>query len=351
MTHKRPSVWIDAYRTKVPDSGLGQFSRQFVQALLKNDEQDLNITCFGWHGDELAEPVKIHREGLMDRISGGGKGADLWHSLYQLPSHRPRKGIPWLLTVHDLNFLYEKDENKRRRYQAKLQSDIDRADYLTAISEFTKSDMEKHLTLRGKQIRVIYNGVETLPPQSPDRPTFAGDTPFFFSIGIFNPKKNFHLLPVLMEYFPDHQLIIAGDHSTSYGQQLIDRVAELPWSDRIVLPGRISQEDKARSYAHAEALLFPSFAEGFGMPPIEAMAAGCPVFLSRATSLPEIGGDAAFYFDDAEPQAMVRVIREGLGIVSKEGDSFSKKLRERAAFFSWERAIGEYRALYREILG
>ncbi|MDE2161264.1 MAG: glycosyltransferase, partial [Burkholderiales bacterium] len=106
---------------------------------------------------------------------------------------------------------------------------------------------------------------------------------------------------------------------------------------------------KAWAYARCSGFLFPSLAEGFGLPPIEAMHFGKPVFLARRSCLPEIGGDAADYFDDFEPAAMRAVVERGLRRAAEPGRADA--VRAHAARFDWDRAADDYLALYRRLLG
>jgi len=109
----------------------------------------------------------------------------------------------------------------------------------------------------------------------------------------------------------------------------------------------ISDAQKSWLYANCAAFLFPSLTEGFGLPPLEAMHFGKPVFLSRLTSLPEVGGDAAAYFDGFEPLAMRRCIEAALPALATRTDA----IRAHAAGYTWDRAGDAYLALYRDLLG
>jgi glycosyltransferase involved in cell wall biosynthesis len=110
----------------------------------------------------------------------------------------------------------------------------------------------------------------------------------------------------------------------------------------------ITEAQKAWAYAHCTGFLFPSLAEGFGLPPIEAMHFGKPVFLANRTSLPEIGGSAAEYFDSFEPESMRQVVERGLARHRESGRA--EALRAHAAQFDWDRAAAQYMALYRRLL-
>jgi glycosyltransferase involved in cell wall biosynthesis len=110
----------------------------------------------------------------------------------------------------------------------------------------------------------------------------------------------------------------------------------------------INDAQKAWAYAHCAGFLFPSLTEGFGLPPLEAMHFGKPVFLSRLTSLPEVGGDAAYYFDDWSPSAMQQLVEQGL----QQGALPARiaEVKNHAARFDWDVAANAYLALYLRLL-
>jgi glycosyltransferase involved in cell wall biosynthesis len=110
----------------------------------------------------------------------------------------------------------------------------------------------------------------------------------------------------------------------------------------------IDDAQKAWLYQHCEAFLFPSLTEGFGLPPIEAMHFGKPAFLSDRTSLPEVGGDVAFYWPDFEPQHMKRILETGLARFAQEG--LAPAAQAHAARYSWERCAQEYLDLYLSLM-
>jgi glycosyltransferase involved in cell wall biosynthesis len=111
----------------------------------------------------------------------------------------------------------------------------------------------------------------------------------------------------------------------------------------------ITDAQKAWAFARCAGFLFPSLTEGFGLPPLEAMHFGKPVFLSRLTSLPEVGGDAAYYFDDWSPAAMRSVVEAGL----RQGAEATRaaQVKQHAARFDWDSAAAAYLALYAKLLG
>lgn len=344
-------VLVDIYKANRPYSGLGQFSINFHEALVAAATEDLELHF-------------LHPKSFTDRNSGfsyhpisfknrylptASPKVDIWHSLHQFPSHPPHPGSTSILTIHDLNFLTQKNEAKAQKYLRRLQKNVDRADVLTTISAFTKSEIGKHLDVKGKDIHVIHNGVKLPEFPNASRPGYVPGGPFFFSIGIFSEKKNFEVLLPLIKEFPEHKLLIAGDCETSYGKFIQQQIKSLGLADQVILPGKISDEDKYWLYRNAEALLFPSLAEGFGLPVIEAFQAGIPAFLSTSSSLPEVGGNKAFYWNDFKPKSMKKVVQQGLKEYHENPDKSARFLQEYGQKFSWDRAIENYLSLYSSV--
>ncbi len=345
-------VLIDLYKAKEIYSGLGQFSVNFANELMNQSPQEFDIIFLTPGSFELENIKKFNslKANFQKRyFPVFNKPYDIWHSLQQFPSHFPNKKSKFILTVHDLNFLVEKTGVRKLRYLNRLQKNIDRADYITTISDSTKKNIEDHINLRGKSILTIYNGIEIKSEGSGYKPTYMDDKKFFFSIGIFNRKKNFHILLSLMDYFKDHKLIIAGNKDTSYGKQIQQQINDGNLADRVILPGMINEDEKIWLYRNCEAFLFPSLAEGFGMPVIEAMKFGKPVFLSKFTSLPEIGGEFAFYFDNFDEEYMSSFIKSKLIYYNNNQIFLAEQIKKHADRFSWAVCIAQYLELYHEV--
>ena len=344
---------IDVYKVKEMYSGLGQFSVNYANELISQPPDEFKITFLtpGNFEFENKKNCYVIKDNLQRRyFPMFNKSYDIWHSLQQFPSHFPNKKSKFILTVHDLNFLIEKNDAKKLKYLQKLQQNIDRADYITTISNYTKKTIEDNINLRGKSIRTIYDGIAINFFGKGNRPGYLDEKKFFFSIGIFNEKKNFHTLLPIMKYFKDYLLIIAGNNETIYGKQVQKQINDMNLTDRVILPGIINDSEKCWLYSNCDAFLFPSLAEGFGMPVIEAMQFGKPVFLSKFTSLPEIGGDFAFYFDNFHDEYMSSFIKSKLSDYIENQKILSDKIKEHAELFSWQTCISQYLKLYHEIV-
>jgi glycosyltransferase involved in cell wall biosynthesis len=274
---------------------------------------------------------------------------DVWHSIHQLSHYRPyRKDMKYVLTIHDLNFMYEKSKFKQNRILSQLQREVNRADKIICISEFSKSETLRYLDLKDKKVDVIFNGVEQFETHIAQKPNFIkSNKPFFFSIGEIKRKKNFHVLLPLMKLYPDKELYIAGQNVTRYANEILNQIETLSLTN-VHLVGKITHEERIWLYHHCEAFLFPSLFEGFGLPVIEAMSFGKPVFSSRETSLKEIGGDCAFFWDNFEPEHMKELIENQLTAFHNSPE-LSKKNIDYATTFSYELHMKRYMSIYRQL--
>jgi len=343
-------VLIDLYKIKDPFTGLGQFSLNFAATLQQQQGTgfDFDFLIPG-HSAAVPEKHSVQANIIRRYFPFRNSGYNIWHSLHQFPSHFPDRWTKQLLTIHDLNFLKEKNKEKAARYLKLLQKNITKATAITAISGYTKAHILEHLDVGGRHIHVIYNGV-SLPVAPAVQPAFIDTSrKFFLSLGVFKQGKNFHTLLPLMRFFPDHCLVIAGNKDTEYGRELAAQIAQLNLQDRVMLPGTVADGEKRWLYENMEAFLFPSLAEGFGLPVIEAMMCGKPVFLSTETCLPEIGGDAAFYFKEFAPESMADAVHTGLSLVQANPASFASATKDYASKFGWQQCIEGYLQVYRSL--
>lgn len=275
---------------------------------------------------------------------------DVWHSTYQYFRYlRKSAQTRQVITIHDLNFLYEKNTAKANRRLRILQRKINQADAIIAISQFVANDIQQSLELQGKPLQVIYNAVENLQHRPAIRPSFlTEDSPFFFSLGAIRKKKNLHVLLDVMTRFPEHKLIIAGNlDSPDYLAQLNQRIAELKLQN-VHIVGPVSAAEKTWLYQHAEALLFPSLFEGFGLPVIEAMQFGTPVFTSNKSSLPEVGGGHSIIWEHFDPDYMTETLRNNIPVIQQDR-ARREQMKSYAASFSLEKNIQHHLSLYQHL--
>ncbi|GAB3954934.1 glycosyltransferase family 1 protein [Spirosoma harenae] len=353
-----PTLFIDAERLRDLNSGLGQVCLHLGQELVRQRPQDWELTCLVPKGKVgiFGETVAYKEASWPRKIWIPGQ-YDIWHCLHQDSPYLPRQS-KLILTIHDLNFLERSDYSagKKRLKLGRLQRVVNRATALTAISAYTASVIRENLRIStDKPLRIIANGVSVNPADAPTELSKGspiqslGMSPYFLFLGVIHPKKNTHTLLPLLEAFPDYHLVLAGPDGHSYAQHIREQAQKLGVSNRLLIPGAVDEATKLWLYAHCEAFLFPSLSEGFGLPVAEAMAFGKPVFISRLTSLPEIGGKEAYYFDDFEPENMAKTIDEGLRDFA-QNPLREERLRRRGANFSWSNAAQEYWSLYNDVL-
>lgn len=276
---------------------------------------------------------------------------NIWHAPFQsgrmIPWHN--KQIKVVLTIHDLNTLHEgKPLEEQIKSLAHTQKLINRSNAIVCISEFCKQDVLKHCEVKNKPLYVIHNGTHVVgEPQLHDT-SYKPVRPFLFGMGYVNRKKNFHvLLPLLQN--PDVEIIIAGKlDDPDYIETILAEAKRRGVNDRLHVLGPVTENEKAWYLKNCKAFVHPSLAEGFGAPVVEAMSFGKPLFLSHFTSLPEIGGDAAFYFKSFEPEHMQQVFHNGIHEYSNNG--LYKKIIARSAQFNWQQKAIEYLQVYKSLL-
>jgi len=349
-------VFLESHNLKNRTSGFGVFNYELIKAIERQHPEDLEITLNlknkSHYQQEFGDFFKYNlytglQRNKLFRIT---KKFDVWHSLNQNIKVEPMfKQKKYILTVHDVNFAQD-EKNKTNLSRIKLfKEKLKKADLITYISHYAKEQTYKFFEVPAVEERIIYNGnpIREIYDLSKIRPKVPVDRPYFYSIGDFLEKKNFHSLVRMMKEIPDYELILSGSNKKVYGDFIRSLIAELRLEDRVILTGRVSEEEKQYYIQNSEAFLFPSIGEGFGLPPIEAMAFGKPVFLSNQASLPEIGADAAFYWEDFDPIYMKEFLFKKLDEFHQNPAFFQEKLKTRAAFFNWDETAKQYIDCYR----
>ena len=270
---------------------------------------------------------------------------DIYHTLHQLCFFKWLKGKHHaLMTVHDINFRHTRHGKKRFHAAHRFAGRLNHADSLVYITDFVRRDVGEMFP-NNKPSRLIYNGVTDLLDifKEPATPGFASLIPeqFLFHLSSLDAYKNPDALLEMMRYLPEETLVITGRWEKD--PQLRELAESMP---NVIALDPVTEEEKAWLYKHCRAFLFPSSAEGFGLPPVEAMKMGKPVFLSTSTSLPEVGGRAAYYWSVIEPKAMAEVVKKKL---SKPADTDA--ILANAARFDWDKCVDDYIDCYLDILG
>jgi len=286
---------------------------------------------------------------------------DIYHSPnFVLPRLGGGRSI---VTVHDLSFLRTPQfaEPRLRRYLTKaVPRAIQQADWVLADSAATKEDIEDLLNIPPSQVQVIYAACDasihrvhdaTLLQQTQRRLELP--RPYILSLGTLEPRKNFeglvHAYRLLMQARPDtrHHLVIVGRKGWLY-EGIFHAIAETGLAERVHICTNVEDEDLSAVYSMADLFVFPSWYEGFGMPPLEAMACDVPVIASDRGSLPEVLGDAALYVNPEDIEGIARAMSRLLE-GDEERDSLVQRGRKQVQQFSWERSAKELLALYQNL--
>ncbi|MDR1258424.1 MAG: glycosyltransferase family 4 protein [Tannerellaceae bacterium] len=343
-------IIFDCERMKHPYTGLSEYCSQLGKAL-QSTAADNEVAFYVPPGykNYFGHNSRYHIYSSIHKIFPlRVRQTDVWHTNSQRPLIKSGYGMKRIITIHDLNFLYEKpSQAKIKKYLKAFQGNIDRADAVITISGYAKTDIVNHLRLNGKPVFVVYNGCNVREFPGYDRPVYRPEAPFLFSLGTVLPKKNFHVLPCLIRN-NDYELIIAGKGSDKYARQIMEKAAEYRVADRVRLIGPVSDKDKYWYLKNCTAFLFPSIAEGFGIPPVEAMHFGKPVFLSALTSLPETGGRYAYYFNDFDPESMRETFESGMDHYIKTRPE--AMIIQHAGRFSWEKSAKACWDIYKSAL-
>lgn len=326
------------------NSGLGQFCFHLYQNLLRQLSADDLIAITKKNTRHLFQKYKKFNtiNTLFPFTSSG-----IFHLTHQESPLMFTNG-KGVLTIHDLNFLHKNHYEFKEQFKLKkIQDKINACKAVVFISEYTKSECERCLNFKNKITKVIYNGnpIENFPLPNNSK-TGEKHYPFIFSIGIIQPKKNFEVLIKAMPYVASElKLIIAGDAKGAYFDYLKSLVIEYKLGERVIFIGKISEEQKIKLYDTCSLFAFPSIAEGFGLPLVEAMSRGCNIICSRLCSLPEIGKNLIEYFDDLEPKTIAEQINKQYHSPKHN----AAELIEYSKKFSWKNAAQQYIELYKEI--
>ncbi|NLV74245.1 MAG: glycosyltransferase family 4 protein [Chloroflexi bacterium] len=302
------------------------------------------------------EQISLPRAAAHDRL-------DVLHVPYQgAPAlHR----VPVVVTIHDMIHQLFPDYRRSlgmRAYMHLADWSGRRSQQIIAVSHSAAQDIRSHLGVRSERVQTVYNAVSPnlVPPSEQQLQQTAEKLAlpqrYLLYLGGFDRRKRVELL--LQGYAQLHEqlegipLVIAGRlpaPGSAVASDPREIIQALGLDERVLLLGGIAEEDKAAIYALADALVFPSIYEGFGLPVLEAMACGCPVITTLASSLPEVGGQAARYVPPDDAGALAEAILEVTTRPELRAAMRAAGL-ERARMFSWRRSAAETLTVYQKAL-
>jgi hypothetical protein len=376
-------IGIDARFYGPLGKGLGRYTQEVVDNVIAMDKENEYIIFLSqdnfeefranervkkvlapvrWYtlAEQILMPFYIWREKL-----------DLIHfPHFNVPIFTP---IKFVVTVHDLiltkfstvrattlsPFFYK---IKNFSYKIVIWLAVKRAQIVITVSQFTKDDIISQFKVSPQKVRVTYEGVASFQPEKTeknicdDKKVLLGYNirdPFLLYVGNAYPHKNLEgLVSVFYSLHKKNKnlsLVLVGKKDYFYSR--VEEFTKKYWikNSPIVFPGFVPDEKLAILFRNALTYVFPSFYEGFGLPPIEAMAHGCPVVSSDKSSLPEILGEAAVYFNPEDKEEMFNCIEEIMND-EKLRLSLIEKGYKQIKNYSWKKCAVETLAIYKMVL-
>ncbi len=355
---KGSKIIFDGSPLRYLHTGLGQFSYYLIKELAQHHEKyDLSFLVhqaskglIDAFTQRLVEVTWLRRHAPHFLLPALFKKYDLWHASSEITRFNNfPDSARVLVTLHGLHFLDEDAPDLAKRKLDQVQKLVNKSHALATVSAYTETIVRKNLDLGNRPLKIIHHGVEDKTAQEYKKPGMVTNAKFIFSIGSFFERKNFHVLLPFLQRLDGYKLILAGDHRKGYGKFIKKEILKLSLSDRVILTGEIGEPEKNWLYQNCEAFVFPSISEGFGIPVIEALQAGKPVFCSEFGSLPEMGGVHAFYWKNFEPDYMRDFFIEKIHTFNQNPEN-KINCRRYASSFSWRKAAESYLSYYAELL-
>jgi len=363
-------IGIDARLVYYRQAGISQYTLRLLQELA-NLAQDDEFVVFQSRrdGSRLVErpnfqkralwtPPHHRLEQLLLPLELATADLEVLHSPDFIPPFR--RNCRSVITIHDLNFLLYPHflTPQSASYYGQIDQAVRNCDHIIAVSESTKHDIvrltgapENKITVVHEAAHPIYRPLDdSLPQQVVER--MGLDRDYILFVSTIEPRKNVPTLLMAYKKLLDHyhaevDLALAGEKGWLF-EEVFALVGKLDLGERVHFLGRVSPEELLGLYNAAQLLVHPAFYEGFGLPPLEAMACGTPVVVSNTSSLPEVVGDAALLVDPSDVDSMAVAIWRLL-----TDEALRKQMREkgfrRARRFSWKKAALETLDIYHRL--
>jgi glycosyltransferase involved in cell wall biosynthesis len=369
-----PSLRIAIDARKLRDFGIGTYVRNLLAELSRQDDGAAYVVLcqpgdvefvrsLGSRFTALIERARNYsvREQVSVPVALWQSRVDLFHAPHYVVS--PLTRCPYVVTIHDCihlrfpQYLPSKAAHVYARMMMSLSAK--RAKRVLTVSQASKDDIVHYLGTPPEKVEVIYNALDERlaePPTADEvsrvRERFLLTSPFILYAGNIKPHKN---VDRLIEAYAilrrrgigDVKLLIIGDEISKY-KHLRRLVHRFQLHQHVRFFGFVPDETLAVLYRLATTFVFPSLYEGFGLPPLEAMAAGAPVITSNVSSLPEVVGDAAVLIDPMDPRAIADAMARVLTDDALRAELI-RRGHERVKAFSWTRSVARVRQVYGEL--
>jgi glycosyltransferase involved in cell wall biosynthesis len=368
------NVCIDIQSAVTQRAGVGRYTRELVQHLgtAAPDDRFL-LTYFDFKG--RAAPIDVPNAtqrairwcpGRLAQLAWKTLGwppydlmagsADLYHfPNFIIPPLRDKKSV---VTIHDVSFVpfpHFAEERNVRYLRAHMQETIKRADAIITVSEFSAREICSYLGAAEDRVFAVHHGISDTfarPSAEATAQVLANcklDRPYLLTVGTIEPRKNLILMVEAFEQLTDFDgdLVIAGGLGWKY-EPILERIRKSPRAKSIRCLGYADDAKLPALYAGASAFLLTSYYEGFGFPPVEAMACGTPVVSSTGGSLAEVLGDGAVLIDSYSAEEWADQINRVL-TDSNFREALIDRGRLKAATYTWAEAASKTMDVYRQV--
>lgn len=344
-------------------SGIGTYLQNLLPCLAEEYKLILignpkEIACY--HTEEIPTSIPIYSIKEVFKFPFLVPECDIfWSPHYNVPI-LPIKAKKRLVTIHDifhLAFFHTLSWKQKIYARLLLNAAVRLSDHIITVSEFSKSEIIKYLKVNPEKISVIPNGVNHEQFKIIDDAVIRKNVQeryqlpkkFMLYVGNIKPHKN--LLSLIKAFarvkdqLPAVDLVIVGkkegfitaDHALF---TFLEQDKSL--ANRVVFTGYVASEDLPVLYNLADLFVFPSLYEGFGLPPLEAMACGCPLLVSDRASMPEICGENAHYVDPTDINSLSLKIKEIIGLKKEHQNKFIKSGIDMASSYTWEKSLTKH---------
>jgi len=352
-------IAIDTQTTLGQKSGFGFYVKNLVEALSKVDPRDEYVLIKPQTEKDFSTPQRLFWDQVTFPRRARKARVDLLHQpCFSAPMFYRGKVV---VTCHDLISIFFPQNlplASRLFYSKWMPFSYKKADMIIAISKHTKRDIMALLNIPAEKIRVIHSAasedfrpIKSKATLAKVQKKYRTGKNYLLHVGTLEPRKN---LPFLVRAYAlavregiDSKLVITGKKGWYY-EDFFNLIDELNLADKVIFTGYVAEYDLPALYSGAKIFVFPSIYEGFGLPPLEAMACGVPVISSNTSSLPEVVGKAGILLPPKDERLWAKNIIKVLTDKRLAGTLSEMGLRQ-AKKFSWEETARKTIAVYREM--
>lgn len=378
MEKETLTIAFDGKRAMRNLTGLGNYSRLVVESLAREYPANRHLLFSPADGSDNPRTAPLlqlpnvelclprgHAPGMLWRTWTMARqlrdaGVSLYHGLSnEIPLSLRSHGIPSVVTIHDVIYRRMHECYKpvdRMLYDWKYGASCRRADRVIAISDATKRDVMDFYGIPEEKIDIIYQGCADIFRHSatPEefmkvKETYRLPDTYLVQVGTVERRKNLELAVRALSALPGHISLVAVGKGGDYRRRMDALAAELGVTDRVLFLTDVAFTHLPAIYQHALAIVYPSRYEGFGIPVLEGLESRRPVIATPLSSLPEAGGDAAFYTDPDDPRQLAAIV-EAIATGSADTDAHIAAGLRHASRFANDRMASAIMATYRKVL-